>query len=562
VRGASVMTYDGFWLPAGLRERVLDGAAWDTIWLRGGALVDGATPGAVAVRAPHLSPEKWEELLAGLSGARSVTPRAQDSVTRWQTALEAASERIMTRGSAVLPALSAATGYSMPMLAAALGHGDLVSPGRLAEALRYRPTWSVATRWEPIPGLTGRVRFFPARRLDRAVAGLHGGRPLARPAPPVELVLGYAAGNVPGTALLIALLAGSAVFAHPDGATIPAILVRNSRHEPLFAPWVLSALEEVDPELVASTAAMIWGYDEAALQGRLMRGADLLIAAAGDEAIAALDALRARHAPGCRFHRHGHKVSFAVIAQPTPEAARLAALDSSLWDQNGCLSARVHFVEGDAVNYAASLTEQMRVLAGELSRGTTPRRFVHRAFDAYAALESAGQDVSVCSTYDDDFAVVMDGRPWDRGAFLRAVNACTGRTVIVRQVTSVLDVPRTLAWLPAANLQSASVAMTAAQALEFADAAGSCGVTAVRSLGRAAFPLLAYSWDGLLPLDLGCLRPEGHFTTVEFDDPTSEMALSLERWKAGAALPHHNAPLPGSREREQGVSHAHQALLR
>jgi hypothetical protein len=562
VRGAGVTTYDGFWLPAGLRERVLDGASWDTIWLRGGALFDEENPDAVAIRVPRLSPEKWEELLAGLGAARRLSPPAQVSVARWQTALEAARERLTTRGSAVLPALSAATGYSLPMLAAALGHGDLVSPDRLAEACRYRPTWSVATRWEPMPGLTGRVRFFPARRLDRAVAGLRGGRPLARPAPPVELALGYAAGNVPGTALLIALLAGSANCSDPGGAMTPAILVRNSRHEPLFAPWVLSSLEEADPELVASTAVMIWDHDEAALQGRLMRRADLLIAAAGDEAIVALDALRARHAPGCRFHRHGHKVSFAVIAEPAPEAARLAALDSSLWDQNGCLSARVHFVEGDAADYAARLAEQMRVLAGELSRGTTPRRFVHRAFDAYAALESAGQDVSVCSTYDDDFAVVVDRRPWDRNAFLRAVNACTGRAVIVRQVASVLDVPRTLAWLPAANLQSASVAMTAAQALEFADAAGSCGVTAVRSLGRAAFPQLAYSWDGLLPLDLGCLRPEGHFTTVEFDDPTSEMALSLERWKAGAALPHRNALLPGSRPRGQEVSYAHQALLR
>jgi hypothetical protein len=208
----------------------------------------------------------------------------------------------------------------------------------------------------------------------------------------------------------------------------------------------------------------------------------------------------------------------------------------------------VHFVEGDATAYAARLTEQMRALAGELPRGTTPRRFIHRAFDAYAALESSRQDVSVCSTYDDDFAVVVDRRPWDRNKFTRGVNACMGRAVVVRPVVSVMDVPRTLAWLPAANLQSASVAMTAAQTLEFAAAAGPCGVTAVRSLGRAAFPQLAYSWDGLLPLDLGCLRPEGHFTTVECEDPMSEMAHSLERWEAGAAFPLDVTPFPGVRE--------------
>jgi len=522
--------YDGFWLPVALREQVLGGASWDTIWLRGGALVDEATSGAVAVRAPRLSPEGWGELLAGLRAARGAPARAQDSAIRWQSALEAARERLMQGAAQTLPALAAATGYSMPMLAAALGHGDLVTPDGLAEACRYRPTWSVATRWEPMPGLAGRVRFFPARRIDRASARLRGRRPLVRPAPPVELALGYAAGNVPGTALLIVLLAGSAVAEGQDGATTPAILVRNSRHEPLFAPWVLSAVEAVDPELVAGTAVMLWDYDETALQERLMRGAGLLIAAAGDEAIAALDALRARCAPGCRFHRHGHKVSFAVIAQPAPDAARLAALDSSLWDQNGCLSARVHFVEGDAAAYGSELTAQMRALARELPRGTTPRRFVHRAFDAYATLEAAGQDAFVCSTYDDDFAVIVDRRRWDPGMLARAVNACAGRTTIIRPVAAVEEAIRYLGWLPAANLQSASVAMPAARALAFAGAAGACGVTAVRSLGRAAFPQLAYSWDGLLPLDLSCLRPEGHFTTVEFDDPAAEMAASLEQW--------------------------------
>jgi hypothetical protein len=262
-----------------------------------------------------------------------------------------------------------------------------------------------------------------------------------------------------------------------------------------------------------------------------------MIAAAGDEAIAALDALRARHAPGCRFHRHGHKISFAVVAPPSPDAAYLAALDSSLWDQNGCLSARIHFVEGDAAAYAIGLTSAMRSLAGLLPRGTTPRRFVHRAFDAYAALQAAGQGVSVFSTYEDDFAVILDRRPWVRESLVRAVDACAGRAVIVRPVASVMDVPHILAWLPGANLQSASVAMPADQALEFAEAAGACGVTAVRSLGRATLPQLAYSWDGLLPLDLGCLRPEGHFTTVEFDDPAAEMAASLERWRRFAAFP-------------------------
>jgi hypothetical protein len=366
VRSAGVIVHDGFWLPAGIRDKVLRGATWDTIWLSGGTLVDAEAPGAVAIRAPRLAIESWRDLLAGLDVARAAAPRPRETAARWQAALRAVLGYLGSSAETVLPVLAAATGYSAPMLAAALAHGDLVSPNGLAEACRFRPAWSVASRWERMPDLAGWVRFFPARPVDRAGVVLRSRRPLTRTAPPAQFVLGYAAGNVPGTALLISLLAGMANYAHQDDAP-PAVLVRNSRHEPLFAPWVLSAVEAVDPELVASTAVMLWDYNEAELQGHLLRGADLMVAAAGDEAIAALDALRARHAPACRFHRHGHKVSFVCIAGPTPDAARLAALDSSLWDQNGCLSARVHFVEEDAEAYAGELTAAMRALAGELT---------------------------------------------------------------------------------------------------------------------------------------------------------------------------------------------------
>ncbi|WP_343407585.1 hypothetical protein [Candidatus Amarolinea dominans] len=44
----------------------------------------------------------------------------------------------------------------------------------------------------------------------------------------------------------------------------------------------------------------------------------------------------------------------------------------------------------------------------------------------------------------------------------------------------------------------------------------------------APLPQLAYSWDGLLPLDLVRTRPPGHFTTIEFDDPLSEIAATWQ----------------------------------
>ena len=373
----------------------------------------------------------------------------------------------------------------------------------------------------PASGATrelGQARFFPARLRDRAASALRRSAPLYRPAPPSDLALGYAAGNVPGTALLIAMLAGTANCSQGPTALATAVLTRNSRHEPLFTPWVLSAVEEADPELAAGLAVLLWDYEDEGLQAMLMRQAGLLVGVAGDDTLASLDALRRKHSPNLRFHRHGHKVSFAAIGYPAEgnhgDMATLAAMDSILWDQNGCLSARVHFVEGDAAAYAEALGASLREMAAEIPRGATPRRLVHRAFDTYAALEGDG-NVRLFSAYDDDFAVALDRRHWDAGAIQRAVNVCQGRVVVVRPVDDLDSVSGYLGQLPAANLQSMSVSIEPERLLGLAERVGACGVTALRPLGRAAFPQLAYSWDGLLPLDAGWLRPPGHFTTVE-----------------------------------------------
>jgi hypothetical protein len=97
----------------------------------------------------------------------------------------------------------------------------------------------------------------------------------------------------------------------------------------------------------------------------------------------------------------------------------------------------------------------------------------------------------------------------------------------------LLEVPdRHLRLLPVANLQSLSVALgrpgqgLTPDFLRFAEACGARGVTAIRTVGRGAFPQLAYSWDGLIPLDLVRPRPAGHFTTIEFDTPYDELVAT------------------------------------
>lgn len=548
---------DGFWFPRAVRERLrVAESGWQTASFVRGRECAADESGAVVARWPRLEHSQWAELLAALRRARSGAPRGAEAVERLGAAMRAVGERLADPAdplhAAALNALPVYTGYSEPMIRFLLQAPALWALDDLAGAFDPGIGTGVAHSWGRLPRLPGRVRFYPERR--RRLAGIRhpgrrpgpGGAALFGPPAVPDVVVGYGAGNVPGAALLIVLLSLATTV---TGDAPPAVVVRNSRREPLFTPLVLAALEAVDPDLVAAVAVLVWDYEEPQPQAWLIEQADLVIAAAADETIARLGAQVAAARRPPRFHAHGHKVSFSAVAREALDGgvldldtvALLTALDSAFWDQNGCLSSRVHFVErGGAASpseYAQSLTLGLRRLADRLPRGAWPRTQLHERFDKYVGLSGGGR-VRVLSEYDDQFVVVLDERGPDAGgtaavAFQDVVNDCQSRVIVVRPVGDLLELPaRYLRSLPAGVLQSLSVAAGRPggglddRLLEFADACGARGVTAVRSAGRGALPQLAYSWDGLLPLDLVCMRPPGRFTTIEFEAPFEAMAAT------------------------------------
>lgn len=551
---------DGFWLPPQVRSTVLTPETeFEERTFANGQPASAQTPGAVTARWPRLDSQQWAALLQALEHNRSRPPQGEDFWRRFQAALKHAGRRLADPSDPLhqqaMQTLPGYTGYSLAMIHLALRALDLFSLEQLPAAFSFIPAWQAMERWQPMPGIPGRARFYPQqpwREIYRRSPILARRLIYQRPALP-QWVIGYGAGNVPGAALLIALLAQAISLS----AAMPAVVVRNSRHEPIFSPLVLQVMEEADPDVVCTTALLVWDFEDQALQRNLLSRADLVIAAASDETIANLhgqfDTVR-RIRPSAvrpsRFHAHGHKVSFSAIGaemltrtEGDPDSgkskmeivARLAALDSILWDQNGCLSARVHFVEEgakgvvDAEAYADCLLGQLRLLSTWLPLGGWQRRQLHERFDRYKNLERAGL-AKVFSDYDDEFLVILDRRPLEAAAFRQQVNDCQGRVIVVRPIAHRMDIPRRyLRMIPKENLQSLSVAMgEPGQALEegflqFAAECGACGVTAIRTVGRGAFPQLAYSWDGLIPLDLIGERPPGYFCTLEFDQPYEQI---------------------------------------
>jgi hypothetical protein len=557
--------YDAFWFPPAVRNAVLTSqTAYEQLHFRGGALVaDGSEAETVTARWPRLDLAGWQRAIAILrdnqrgiepAGSRERLPQAiQGMQALW-------GDRDNPLRREVLASLATCTGHSAGMLDFALGLFELLSVDGLQQAASCRLARGAQTRFVPLEGLPGRIRFYPAARWRRLAARAlgsldgYGRRPWQWAPRPAGLILGFAAGNVPGTGLLLILLGLAAAAGEGQGP--PVIVVKNSTREPLFTPLVLSTLEMIDPGLLETTLVSLWDYQDAALQEMLVGQADLVVAAAGDETIEAIgrvvDGVSTQQHP-IRYHRHGHKVSFTTIGwaclergRTEPESgepllevvALLAAVDVALWNQQGCLSSRVHFVEqstgqGDfsPQEYGRAVTRSLRALERVMPKGVARQRQIHNLFDKYQAMAAVGA-VEVLSEYEDRFLVVLHRRPLTAEQFRVVVNDCQERTVAIVPVEDVLEVPgRYLEQVGRQSLQSMSVAMgdpdevgLDAATLRYAEALGAAGVTGIRTVGRGAFPQLAYSWDGLIPLDLGAVRPAGHFTTLEFDRPWAEIA--------------------------------------
>jgi len=551
---ANLNAIEGFWLPARVRDAVIrSDTPWERLTLCEGRAATDDEERAVSVQWPVLDQDDWHTLVDALNDQRARVPRGPELWERLQAALHQAASALADTTNPLrataMESLPSYTGFSDAMIEFTLSSMDLFAIDTLQHAMAFEPTRAVAHGWTPMEGLPGRIRFYSDGSWLQRLLRMPGEKnnPLFGPADPPEMMLGYGAGNVPGTALMIGFL-GQAIAA--TGHTPPAVVVKNSRREPIFSPLVLSAIEQADPEIVANLAVLVWDYENEAIQRPLMDRAGLVIAAASDETIHTVGhQVSESHTPA-RFHAHGHKVSFSAIGREflvqdaqdektgyalLDAVTILAALDSVFWDQFGCLSSRVHFVERgsathhSAEDYAKRLTEQLRLLAEFLPRGAWPGHWIHDRYDKYVGI-GAGRDVRVISGYDDTFVVAVDERSPTEYAFQNSINDCQSRVILVRPVDNLEDVPRDyLSLIPSANLQSMSIAVgqpnkeVSERLLSFANACCTRGVTALRTVGRGAFPQLAYSWDGLIPQDLLRSRPAGRFATVEFDTPYDEI---------------------------------------
>ena len=330
-----------------------------------------------------------------------------------------------------------------------------------------------------------------AHRLDELTAALGESRSAhAALARGPELLVHFTAGNIPCPAwmsIVLGLLIRSAQFVKcASGASFLPRLFAHSLHE-------------AEPKLAACLEIAEWPGGDTALEEPLFAEADCVTATGRDETLAEL---RGRLPPQVRLLGYGHRVSFAYLTRDvlsafsTRKLVGQAADDVIAWNQHGCLSPHVIYVEtGGAVSaeqFAEMLANELEQREATEPRGPLPvaaAATIASRRDFYRVRAAASPETRLwCSEGSTNWTVVFE-------ADARFQLSCLDRFIYVKNAA---DLTGTLNQADGVRGQVSTVGLAAHddQARALATELARWGVTRVCPLGQMQNPPLTWRHDG------------------------------------------------------------------
>ncbi len=330
-----------------------------------------------------------------------------------------------------------------------------------------------------------------AGSLDRPVAtGDESGTHRKAMAVGPELLAHIGAGNIPNptlTSMVLGLLTRSAQFVKCASGT--ALLPRLFAH----------SLYEADHKLGACLEVAEWRGGNAPLEEALFAEADCVTATGSDETLASI---RSWVPAQTRFLGYGHRVSFGYVAGDVLEGSatqRLiaqAATDVVAWDQSGCLSPHVFYVQngGDVMpkRFAELLaTELERIEAVQPRGGLPPEAAVSIASRRaiYEVRAAHTLETQVWRSADSTaWTVVYEEDP-------RFQTSCLNRFIYVKPVADLQEALRA-ADSVRGKVSTVGLAAPDSQAGDLVKELARWGVTRVCPLGQMQRPPLTWRHDG------------------------------------------------------------------
>lgn len=353
-----------------------------------------------------------------------------------------------------------------------------------------------------------------------------------------------------GPELLVHVWAGN-VPALPMWSFVSGLLVKAgsigkvSSAEPVFATLFAKLLAEVEPRW-ADCFAVVWWPNAAAAQTThnttraphdtlefaseqtAFALADVVLAYGGNEALQAMQA----HVPvTTRFLPHGHKLSFGMVSAAAlsvrkgPSVARQAALDVARYDQQGCYSPHVFYVQRGApfspqdfaqhlANELAGLEHKLprRVLsleeAAQVGAWREAHEFASLNDDAQCDTESSSTDFSDTTVNNSakqalSHTVLGSGTRTSTVVFSdRSLPLSAGplnRCVLVIAVDTLDDVMPLIA-TQRDYLQTVGLATAPEELMHLGSRLGQAGVTRICALGAMTSPEAGWHHDGRFSL--------------------------------------------------------------
>ncbi len=275
------------------------------------------------------------------------------------------------------------------------------------------------------------------QRLDQMVATPAEEKArLAAMATGPELLVHIAPGNVPNPALMsivLGVLARSAQF------------VKCARHAALLPRLFAHSLYDADPKLASSLEVAEWRGGEASLETALFNEADCVTATGSDETLVDVR----RRLPGSvRFLGYGFRVSFGYICHEVlagfgmKKIVARAANDVIAWDQLGCLSPHLFYVEHggevSAEGFAELLAEELAKREAAEPRGKVAvetSALIAARRDFYKVRPAHSAETRLWSSENSPaWTVVYEARP-------RFSLSCLKRFLSLKGVSQLGDAP-------------------------------------------------------------------------------------------------------------------------
>jgi hypothetical protein len=308
-----------------------------------------------------------------------------------------------------------------------------------------------------------------------------------------ELLVHVWAGNVPALPMW-SFVSGLLVKAGSMGKVASA--------EPVFATLFARLLAEVEPRW-ADCFAVVWWPSGEAHERTAFALADVVLAYGGN---AALQAMQAHVPVTTRFLPHGHKLSFGMVSAAAlsvrkgPGVARQAALDVVRYDQQGCYSPHVFYVQRGAPvspqDFAQHLAQELAGLQHKL-----PRRALSleeaaqvgawREAHEFASLHDDSTQLS--GTGHNTSTVVYSDRPQPLTAGPLNRNVWVVAVDTLDEVLPLIAPQRD-------DLQTVGLAAAPEELLHLGECLGQAGVTRICALGAMTSPEAGWHHDGRFSL--------------------------------------------------------------